>query len=129
VELLLAKVYSAWRGHDGDALATCASLPSVCALLHQEHALLAMGALRSWPLLERDWNDSPPKRSLSSNAVVPLHTHPIPSCKVACRYDALISRFPEDYRGYLARGVFLRERGRRADAERMFLQVCGRAEC
>jgi hypothetical protein len=44
VELLLAKVYSAWRGHDGDALATCASLPSVCALLHQEHALLTMGA-------------------------------------------------------------------------------------
>jgi len=27
------------------------------------------------------------------------------------------------HRGYLAKGVFLKERGRRADAERMFLQA------
>ncbi|KAF5829078.1 hypothetical protein DUNSADRAFT_16611 [Dunaliella salina] len=60
VELLLAKTYSAWRGHDTDALAT---------------------------------------------------------------YDDLIKRFPEDFRGYLAKGVFLRDKGRRADAERMFLQA------
>jgi len=60
VELLLAKTYSAWRGHDTDALAT---------------------------------------------------------------YDDLIKRFPEDFRGYLAKGVFLRDNGRRADAERMFLQA------
>ncbi|GIL73425.1 hypothetical protein Vretimale_17581 [Volvox reticuliferus] len=60
VELLTAKVYSAWRGHDQDALAT---------------------------------------------------------------YDELIKEFPEDYRGYLAKGVFLKEKGRKADAERMFLQA------
>ncbi|EFJ43190.1 hypothetical protein VOLCADRAFT_121454 [Volvox carteri f. nagariensis] len=60
VELLTAKVYSAWRGHDQDALAT---------------------------------------------------------------YDELIKAFPEDYRGYLAKGVFLKEKGRKADAERMFLQA------
>jgi hypothetical protein len=41
------------------------------------------------------------------------------------RYDALIGRFPEDFRGYLAKGVYLRDKGRRADAERMFLQVGG----
>ncbi|GLC45824.1 hypothetical protein PLESTB_001151600 [Pleodorina starrii] len=60
VELLTAKVYAAWRGHDQDALAT---------------------------------------------------------------YDELIKTFPEDYRGYLAKGVFLKEKGRKADAERMFLQA------
>ena len=43
----------------------------------------------------------------------------------ACSYDALITRFPEDFRGYLAKGVWLRDKGRRADAERMFLQVLG----
>ncbi|GLI64567.1 hypothetical protein VaNZ11_007888 [Volvox africanus] len=60
VDLLTAKVYSAWRGHDQDALAT---------------------------------------------------------------YDELIKAFPEDYRGYLAKGVFLKEKGRKADAARMFLQA------
>jgi len=60
IELLLAKTYSSWRGHDTAALAT---------------------------------------------------------------YDALVARFPEDFRGYLAKGVFLRDQGRRADADRMFLQA------
>jgi len=61
VELLLAKVYGAWRGHDAEALAT---------------------------------------------------------------YDRLTREVaPEDFRGFLARGVFLKERGRRADADRMFLQA------
>lgn len=60
LELLLAKTFSGWRGHENDALGT---------------------------------------------------------------YDVLIARFPEDFRGYLAKGVFLKERGRKADAERMFLQV------
>jgi Flp pilus assembly protein TadD len=38
-------------------------------------------------------------------------------------YDALIKAVPEDFRGYLAKGVFLKERGRKGDAERMFLQA------
>lgn len=38
-------------------------------------------------------------------------------------YDALIKAAPGDFRGYLAKGVFLKERGRRSDAERMFLQA------
>jgi Flp pilus assembly protein TadD len=38
-------------------------------------------------------------------------------------YDQLIKSAPEDFRGYLAKGVFLKERGRRGDAERMFLQA------
>jgi hypothetical protein len=38
-------------------------------------------------------------------------------------YDTLIGAFPTDFRGYLAKGVFLKERGRQGDAERMFLQV------
>jgi Flp pilus assembly protein TadD len=38
-------------------------------------------------------------------------------------YDALIASAPQDFRGYLAKGVFLKERGRRGDAERMFLQA------
>lgn len=60
LDLLTAKVYSRWRGHDADALAT---------------------------------------------------------------YDALIQRTPDDFRGYLAKGLFLKERGQKADAERMFIQV------
>ncbi|KAG2433688.1 hypothetical protein HXX76_008058 [Chlamydomonas incerta] len=60
LELLTAKSFAAWRGHEQDALAT---------------------------------------------------------------YEELIKAFPEDYRGYLAKGVFLKERGRKADAERMFLQA------
>jgi Flp pilus assembly protein TadD len=38
-------------------------------------------------------------------------------------YDALIKSYPEDFRAYLAKGLFLKERGRKADAERMFIQV------
>jgi len=38
-------------------------------------------------------------------------------------YDQLIKAAPEDFRGYLAKGVFLKERGKRGDAERMFLQA------
>lgn len=38
-------------------------------------------------------------------------------------YDTLIGAFPTDFRGYLAKGMFLRERGRQGDAERMFLQA------
>lgn len=38
-------------------------------------------------------------------------------------YDTLIRAFPEDFRGYLAKGMFLRDRGRQGDAERMFLQA------
>ena len=60
LDLLLAKVYSSWGGHDNDALAA---------------------------------------------------------------YDGLIKALPEDFRGYLAKGLFLKEHGRKADAERMFLQV------
>ena len=60
LDLLTAKVYSRWRGHDADALAT---------------------------------------------------------------YEALIQRTPDDFRGYLAKGLFLKERGQKADAERMFIQV------
>lgn len=48
-----------------------------------------------------------------------LHTH----THTPRSYDALVARFPEDWRGYLAKGVWLRDKGRRADAERMFLQV------
>jgi len=38
-------------------------------------------------------------------------------------YDGLIQTSPEDFRGYLAKGLFLKERGRKADAERMFIQA------
>lgn len=38
-------------------------------------------------------------------------------------YDGVIKSFPEDFRGYLAKGVFLKDKGRKADAERMFLQA------
>jgi hypothetical protein len=31
--------------------------------------------------------------------------------------------FPDDYRGYLAKGMFLKDKGRKADAERMFMQA------
>ncbi|GAX74303.1 hypothetical protein CEUSTIGMA_g1752.t1 [Chlamydomonas eustigma] len=38
-------------------------------------------------------------------------------------YDALIKSSPEDFRAYLAKGLFLKEHGRKADAERMFIQA------
>ncbi|AEE36175.1 Tetratricopeptide repeat (TPR)-like superfamily protein [Arabidopsis thaliana] len=38
-------------------------------------------------------------------------------------YDQLISAHPEDFRGYLAKGIILRENGSRGDAERMFIQA------
>lgn len=38
-------------------------------------------------------------------------------------YDTLTRAFPTDFRGYLAKGMFLRDRGRQSDAERMFLQA------
>lgn len=60
LDLLIAKVYSNWRGHEGDA---------------------------------------------------------------AAAYDTIVKEHPEDYRGYLAKGVFLRDKGRRSDAERMFIQA------
>eukprot|EP00877_Chromochloris_zofingiensis_P008320 jgi/Chrzof1/3741/Cz13g07070.t1 len=38
-------------------------------------------------------------------------------------YDQLIGDHPQDFRGYLAKGKFPKERGRRADADRMFDQA------
>ncbi|ERN09051.1 hypothetical protein AMTR_s00163p00031970 [Amborella trichopoda] len=42
-------------------------------------------------------------------------------------YDRLISIFPDDFRGYLAKGIILKENGKVGDAERMFIQ--GRDSC
>ncbi|XP_059456052.1 uncharacterized protein LOC132186212 isoform X2 [Corylus avellana] len=38
-------------------------------------------------------------------------------------YDRLISSHPDDFRGYLAKGITLKENGKVGDAERMFIQV------
>ncbi|KAI3455747.1 hypothetical protein Pfo_012410 [Paulownia fortunei] len=38
-------------------------------------------------------------------------------------YDQLISSHPDDFRGYLAKGIILKENGSIGDAERMFIQV------
>ncbi|XP_020580813.1 uncharacterized protein LOC110024950 isoform X4 [Phalaenopsis equestris] len=37
-------------------------------------------------------------------------------------YDQLISKYPNDFRGYLAKGIILKENGKVGDAERMFIQ-------
>lgn len=38
-------------------------------------------------------------------------------------YDQLISSYPNDFRGYLAKGIILKENGNVGDAERMFIQA------
>ncbi|XP_062190331.1 uncharacterized protein LOC133893346 [Phragmites australis] len=38
-------------------------------------------------------------------------------------YDRLITEHPEDFRGYLAKGIILKENGKAGDAERMFIQA------
>ncbi|KAK2965462.1 hypothetical protein RJ640_008256 [Escallonia rubra] len=38
-------------------------------------------------------------------------------------YDQLISSHPDDFRGYLAKGIILKENGKFGDAERMFIQA------
>eukprot|EP00252_Welwitschia_mirabilis_P009181 TRINITY_DN2152_c0_g1_i6.p1 TRINITY_DN2152_c0_g1~~TRINITY_DN2152_c0_g1_i6.p1 ORF type:complete len:417 (+),score=109.42 TRINITY_DN2152_c0_g1_i6:70-1320(+) len=38
-------------------------------------------------------------------------------------YDGLISKYPEDFRGYLAKGILLKNNGKVGDAERMFIQA------
>jgi Flp pilus assembly protein TadD len=38
-------------------------------------------------------------------------------------YDDLIEAYPEDFRGYLAKGVLLKQRGRQSDGERLLLQA------
>ncbi|XP_034582278.1 uncharacterized protein [Setaria viridis] len=38
-------------------------------------------------------------------------------------YDKLITEHPEDFRGYLAKGIILKENGKAGDAERMFIQA------
>ncbi|KAK4427502.1 hypothetical protein Salat_1519100 [Sesamum alatum] len=38
-------------------------------------------------------------------------------------YDQLISSHPDDFRGYLAKGIILKENGNIGDAERMFIQA------
>ncbi|XP_059639097.1 uncharacterized protein LOC132281406 isoform X2 [Cornus florida] len=38
-------------------------------------------------------------------------------------YDRLISSHPNDFRGYLAKGIILKENGKVGDAERMFIQA------
>uniref|UniRef100_K4A3E4 Uncharacterized protein n=1 Tax=Setaria italica TaxID=4555 RepID=K4A3E4_SETIT len=38
-------------------------------------------------------------------------------------YDKLITEHPEDFRGYLAKGIILKENGKEGDAERMFIQA------
>uniref|UniRef100_A0A6V7QSQ2 Uncharacterized protein n=1 Tax=Ananas comosus var. bracteatus TaxID=296719 RepID=A0A6V7QSQ2_ANACO len=38
-------------------------------------------------------------------------------------YDKLIDEHPDDFRGYLAKGIILKENGKLGDAERMFIQA------
>ncbi|XP_073004364.1 uncharacterized protein [Typha latifolia] len=38
-------------------------------------------------------------------------------------YDKLINEHPNDFRGYLAKGIILKENGKVGDAERMFIQA------
>ncbi|KAG6555331.1 hypothetical protein Mapa_003374 [Marchantia paleacea] len=38
-------------------------------------------------------------------------------------YDGLITSYPDDFRGYLAKGVLLKDQGKTADSERMFIQA------
>ncbi|XP_024376808.1 uncharacterized protein [Physcomitrium patens] len=38
-------------------------------------------------------------------------------------YDNLISSYPDDFRGYLAKGILLKDQGKDSDAERMFIQA------
>ncbi|CAM6097762.1 unnamed protein product [Calypogeia fissa] len=38
-------------------------------------------------------------------------------------YDGLIKNYPEDYRGFLAKGVLLKTQNKQGDAERMFIQA------
>lgn len=38
-------------------------------------------------------------------------------------YDKVISSYPDDFRGYLAKGIILKENGNVGDAERMFIQA------
>ncbi|WOK94509.1 hypothetical protein Cni_G03213 [Canna indica] len=38
-------------------------------------------------------------------------------------YDQLISKHPDDFRGYLVKGIILKENGSVGDAERMFIQA------
>ncbi|PNX84194.1 tetratricopeptide repeat-containing protein, partial [Trifolium pratense] len=38
-------------------------------------------------------------------------------------YDQLISTHPDDFRGYLAKGIILKENKNIGDAERMFIQA------
>lgn len=38
-------------------------------------------------------------------------------------FDGLTQEYPEDFRGYLAKGVLLRKEGRKGDAQRAFLQA------
>ncbi|CAI5506793.1 unnamed protein product [Closterium sp. Naga37s-1] len=41
----------------------------------------------------------------------------------AAVYDGLIASRPDDFRGYLAKGLFLKDNGNQAEADRMFLQA------
>lgn len=38
-------------------------------------------------------------------------------------YEGLVSSRPDDFRGFLAKGLLLSEQGRAADAQRAFIQV------
>eukprot|EP00232_Nephroselmis_pyriformis_P013183 CAMPEP_0182880098 /NCGR_PEP_ID=MMETSP0034_2-20130328/16364_1 /TAXON_ID=156128 /ORGANISM="Nephroselmis pyriformis, Strain CCMP717" /LENGTH=443 /DNA_ID=CAMNT_0025013069 /DNA_START=14 /DNA_END=1345 /DNA_ORIENTATION=+ len=38
-------------------------------------------------------------------------------------YSNLVEKYPEDFRAFLARGVFFREQGKTADSDRMFIQA------
>ncbi|XP_049393619.1 uncharacterized protein LOC125858003 isoform X3 [Solanum stenotomum] len=42
-------------------------------------------------------------------------------------YNQLISTYPDDFRGYLAKGIILKENGNVGDAERMFIQLLSQA--
>ncbi|XP_050379839.1 uncharacterized protein LOC126797217 [Argentina anserina] len=44
-------------------------------------------------------------------------------------YDRLISSHPNDFRGYLAKGIILRENDKGGEAERMFIQARFELEC
>lgn len=38
-------------------------------------------------------------------------------------YESIITNYPEDFRGYLAKAILLKEQGQKGEAERMFIQA------
>ena len=126
VELLLGKTYSQWRGHTAEALAVYDALTEVrTGPAGGQGCMWAAGGVSRQAPGSCLRNAAHPVAVCGARARARCTAHVCERLPPRLAQPPPLQSRPDDFRGFLAKGLLLREQGRMADAQRAFIQVRG----